>query len=168
MELKYLKLEIVSIAESLWYRQDDHVFHFGRAIGGRNGEGEERDDGNGARLWLLQIINRNWYMSYRIAPISTWFLYSFQRDDKTSADSVASLSLGAKRRLFNLLRGRFWSFSPRRGDTLHRWGEIWHKGGDRRGWSPPPCQISPPPVQRLGYRILKTEIFTEIWPKCGI
>ena len=28
----------------------------------------------------------------------------------------------AKCRLFNLLRGRFWGFSPRRGDTLHRWG----------------------------------------------
>jgi len=24
--------------------------------------------------------------------------------------------------VFNLLRGRFWGFSPRRGDTLHRWG----------------------------------------------
>jgi len=23
--------------------------------------------------------------------------------------------------VFHLLRGRFWSFSPRRGDTLHRW-----------------------------------------------
>ena len=40
--------------------------------------------------------------------------------------------------VFNLLRGRFWGFSRRRGDTLHRWvpGEIWHGGGDR-----PPCQI---------------------------
>ena len=27
-------------------------------------------------------------------------------------------------------------------------GEIWHGGGDLR--SPPPCQISPPPVQRQG------------------
>jgi len=24
--------------------------------------------------------------------------------------------------VYNLLRGRFWGFSPRRGDTLHRWG----------------------------------------------
>jgi len=32
----------------------------------------------------------------------------------------------------NLLRGRFWGFSPRRGDALHRnWGEIRHGGGDR-------------------------------------
>jgi len=23
---------------------------------------------------------------------------------------------------YKLLRGRFWGFSPRRGDTLHRWG----------------------------------------------
>jgi len=38
--------------------------------------------------------------------------------------------------LFNLLRGRFWGFSPRSGDTLHRWGEILH------GRSPPPCYLS--------------------------
>jgi len=37
-------------------------------------------------------------------------------------------------------------------------GEIW----------PHPCQISPPSVQWLGYRTPKTEIFTEIWSKCGI
>jgi len=40
------------------------------------------------------------------------------------------------------------------------WGEIW----------PPLCQTSPQSVQRLGYRSPKnkTEIFTEIWSKCGI
>ena len=39
-------------------------------------------------------------------------------------------------------------------------GEIWHGGGDRR--SPPPCQISPPSVQRQGCRTPKIEIFTQI------
>jgi len=34
--------------------------------------------------------------------------------------------------------------------------------------SPPPRQISPPSVQRQGRRTPKTEIFTHIWPKCGI
>jgi len=57
--------------------------------------------------------------------------------------------------VFNLLRGRFWGFSPHRGDTLHRWGEIWHA----HYWSS---------VQRLGYRTTKTEIFSEIRSKCGI
>jgi len=38
--------------------------------------------------------------------------------------------------VFNLLIGRFWSFSPRRGDTLHQWG--W-KLARKRG----PFQISP-------------------------
>ena len=33
--------------------------------------------------------------------------------------------------VFKLLRGRFLGFSPHMGDTLHRWGEIWHGGGDR-------------------------------------
>jgi len=42
-------------------------------------------------------------------------------------------------------------------------GEIWHGGGDL--WSPPPCQISP---QGRGCRTPKIEIFTQIWPKCGI
>jgi len=32
--------------------------------------------------------------------------------------------------VFNLIGGRFTGFSLRRGDTLHRWGEIWHGGGD--------------------------------------
>jgi len=28
--------------------------------------------------------------------------------------------------VFKLLRGQFWGFSPRRGDTLHRWGwRVW-------------------------------------------
>ena len=60
-----------------------------------------------------------------------------------------------KRKLpvFKLLRGRFWGFSSRRGDTLHRWGEIWHGGRDLM--SPPPCQISPPSAQRQGCRTPK-------------
>ena len=79
---------------------------------------------------------------------------------------TGSIARSANLPVFSLLRGRFWGFSPRRGDTLHRWGEIWHGGGDRR--SPPPCQISPPSVQRQGCRTPKIEIFTQIWPKCGI
>ena len=41
--------------------------------------------------------------------------------------------------VFRLLRGRFWGFSPRRGDTLHRWGWhlAWHGGEDRRSPSVP-------------------------------
>ena len=35
---------------------------------------------------------------------------------------TGSIARSAKCRLFNLLRGRFWGFSPRRGHTLHRWG----------------------------------------------
>jgi len=55
--------------------------------------------------------------------------------------------------VFNLLGGRFWGFSPLRGNALHWWG--WNLA-----WrSPPPCHISPPSVQRLGYRTPKTEIF---------
>jgi len=45
-------------------------------------------------------------------------------------------------------------------------GKIWPGGGNRR--SPPPCQISPTSVQRQWCRTPKTEIFTQISPKCGI
>ena len=68
--------------------------------------------------------------------------------------------------VFSLLRGRFWGFSPSRGDTLHRWG--WNLARGRGPQSPPPCQISPPSVQRQGCRTPKIEMFTQIWPKCGI
>ena len=46
----------------------------------------------------------------------------------------------AKRKapVFNLLRGRFWGFSPCRGDTLHRWEAKFCVFP-----SPPSCQISP-------------------------
>jgi len=63
---------------------------------------------------------------------------------------TGSIARSASLPVFNLLRGRFWGFSARRGVTLHRWGEIWHEGGDRK--YPNPCQISPPSVQRQEYK----------------
>ena len=59
---------------------------------------------------------------------------------------TGSIARSAKCRLFNLLRGRFWGFSPRKATRCTDGGEIWHGGGDLR--SPFPCQISPPSVQR--------------------
>jgi len=75
---------------------------------------------------------------------------------------TGSIASSANLPVFSLLRGRFWGFSPRRGDTLHRWR--WNLA--RR--SPPSCQISPPSAQRQGCRTPKIEIFTQIWPKRGI
>jgi len=74
--------------------------------------------------------------------------YSGQVIHPCVAFITGSIARSASLPVFNLLRGRFWGFSPRRGNTLHQWGggEIRHGGGDRR--SPPPCQISPPSVQR--------------------
>jgi len=59
----------------------------------------------------------------------------------------------AKRKLpvINLLRGRFWGFSSRRGDRLHRWG--WNLAR-RRG--PPFLPNFTPSVQRHGCRTPKT------------
>jgi len=47
--------------------------------------------------------------------------------------------------VFKLLRGWFWGFSPRRGDTLHRRG--WNLARTR-GQVPSCTLISPPSVQR--------------------
>jgi len=58
--------------------------------------------------------------------------------------------------VFNLLSGRFWGFSLAGATRCTDGGEIWHGGGDLRSLgSPPPCQISLPLVQRLGYRTPK-------------
>jgi len=47
---------------------------------------------------------------------------------KTLRIFTGSIARSASLPVFNLLRGRFWGFSPRRGDMLHRWGEIWLGG----------------------------------------
>jgi len=52
-----------------------------------------------------------------------------------------------------------WNLAWRRGPSYM----FWHGGG-----VPPPYQISPQSVQRQGCRTPKIEIFTQIWPKCGI
>ena len=43
---------------------------------------------------------------------------------------TGSIARSANLPVFSLLRGRFWDFSPRRGDTLHRWGWnlAWRRG----------------------------------------
>jgi len=75
---------------------------------------------------------------------------------------TGSIAWSARRRYSIYSEADFEVFRPAGGDTLHRWGEIWRGGGDLPK-VPPPRQISPTSVQRLGYRTLKTEIFTEIW-----
>jgi len=54
---------------------------------------------------------------------------------------TGSITRSASLPVYNLLRGRFWGFSPRRGDTLHRWR--WNLAWRRGPRYPPPCQISP-------------------------
>ena len=50
--------------------------------------------------------------------------------------------------VFRLLTGRFWGFSPRRGETLNR---------SRSNLAAPPCQIWPGSVQGWGFTTPKTE-----------
>jgi len=75
----------------------------------------------------------------------------------------ASLPVG----LFSSLRGRFWGFSPRRGDTLQTMGV---KFGMEEGTKGPllPAKFHPHRCNDKGVGPPKIEIFTQIWPKCGI
>jgi len=77
---------------------------------------------------------------------------------------TGSIARSANLPVFSLVRGRFWGFSPAGATRCTDGGEIWHGGGS----VPPPCQISPPSVQRQGCRTPKIEIVTKIWPKSGI
>ena len=59
---------------------------------------------------------------------------------------TGSIARSASLPVFNLLRGQFWGFSPRRGNTLHRWG--WNLAWRRGPFSPPPLvapKFSAPP-----------------------
>jgi len=72
--------------------------------------------------------------------------------------------------VFNVLRGRFWGFSPCRGDKLHRcvWNLAWRKGLKVPSFGPLLHAKFHPYRCNDGRRTPKTEIFTQIWSKCGI
>jgi len=60
-------------------------------------------------------------------------LYSAGRPSRWALAHIlvtGSIARSARMPVFNLLRGRFWGFSPCRGDTLHRWGWnlAWRRG----------------------------------------
>jgi len=78
---------------------------------------------------------------------------------------TGSIARSATRRYLIYPEADFEVFRPAGATRCTDGGEIWHRRVDQR--SPPPCQISHPSVQRLEYGSLKTEIFTEIWSKCG-
>ena len=60
---------------------------------------------------------------YCLHPNSKHYTYNF-------CLFTGSIAQSANLPVFNLLRGWFWGFSPRRGDTLHRWGWnlAWRRG----------------------------------------
>ena len=51
-----------------------------------------------------------------------------QQQQTESTPSLPAAFRAAKAPVYKLLKSRFCGFSPRMGDTLHRWGEIWHGG----------------------------------------
>ena len=59
-------------------------------------------------------------------PNSNWFSKFFQRHawQYVSGKAIITgrIARSANLPVFSLLRGRFWGFSPRRGDTLQWWG----------------------------------------------
>ena len=75
------------------------------------------------KLWALTINDK------RMKSMIYWITNSLMGDMNynfcwlhSHRLLTGSIARSAKCRLFNLLRGRFWGFSPRRGHTLHRWG----------------------------------------------
>jgi len=66
---------------------------------------------------------------------------------------TGSIAHSAKRRYLTYLEGDFEFFSPRRGDTLHRRGKIWHGGPlNHAKFHPPRCNnkgIGPPKLKIL-------------------
>ena len=66
---------------------------------------------------------------------------------------TGSIARSANLPVFSLLRGQFWGFSPRRGDTLHRWG--WNLARMRGPKVPSSVPNFTPSVQRQGCRTPK-------------
>ena len=65
---------------------------------------------------------------------------------------TSSIARSAKRRYLSYSEADFEVFRPAGVTRCTDGGEIWHGGGDQREEgprSPPPCQISPPFVQRV-------------------
>jgi len=75
--------------------------------------------------------------------------------------------MALKRGLFKLLRGWFWGFTPRRGDTLHRGELIWHGGGDHGPLVPSSVPNFTPVSATIRVQNPKTEFLliflTKIW-----
>ena len=65
---------------------------------------------------------------------------------------TGSIARSASRRYLVYSEADFEVFRPAGATRCTDGGEIWH---------PPPCQMSPPSVQRQGCRTPKTEIFTQ-------
>jgi len=65
----------------------------------------------------------------RCCPVITWKCNRFIILNVFSVNDFLPAAL-RKVPAFSLLRGRFWGFSPRRGDTLHqwRWNLAWRRG----------------------------------------
>ena len=66
-----------------------------------------------------------------------------------------SIVKSATRRYLSYSKADFKVFQPAGVTHCTNAGEIWHGEGDQR--PPPPRQISPPSVQRLGYIIIIIE-----------
>ena len=63
---------------------------------------------------------------------------------------TGSIARSANLSVFSLLRGQFWGFSPRRGDTLHRWG--WNVAWRNAKFHPNRCNdkgVGPPKLKFL-------------------
>jgi len=64
-------------------------------------------------ILVLESARRIWLLWLNVS-IGSW--------SAVNMVITGSIARSANLPVFSLLRGRFWGFSPRRDDTLHRWG----------------------------------------------
>ena len=83
--------------------------------------------------WQTDILSLVSLPSLLLIPAGLWHFYRQH-------------CVQCKELVFKLLRCRFWGFSPRRGETLHRWG--WNLAWRREPKVPSSTPISPPSVKR--------------------
>ena len=78
-------------------------------------------------VFCLNVIKTCSFITFQFTDIT---VHKFNWATSAFALITGSIARSANLPVFSLLRGRFWGFLPRRGDTLHRWGWnlAWRRG----------------------------------------
>jgi len=115
--------------------------------------------------WILFIVANNITMSIVVMFILLFILMNIAFCYLTSVSCLKvnrSIARSASRRYLIYPETDFEVFRPQgRHVSPMGWNLAWRR-------SPPPCQILPPIGATTRVQDPTTEIFTQIWPECGI